>query len=81
MVEFVTINETTVKFGDNNFFDIAHKKVIVDDECDKHFVSITRGYYKDGVDKKYTKALSIPTEDKKVLKDVICAFINILTEL
>lgn len=69
MVEFVTIDEKEVQFGENNFFEIASKKAVTDDG-DKPFVSITRGYYKDGKDKKFTKAISVP-QDGKTLKKVV----------
>ena len=75
MVEFVTVKEDEVKFGDNNFFEIASKKAVTDDG-EKPFVSITRGYYKDGRDKKFTKVLTIPT-DGNVLKDLIDALTKI----
>ncbi|MCK5289890.1 MAG: hypothetical protein KAJ56_03010 [Candidatus Aenigmarchaeota archaeon] len=69
MVEFVTLKEKEVKFGENNFFEIASKKAVTD-EGEKPFISLTRGYYKDGTDKKFTKAISIP-EDGKTLKAVV----------
>jgi hypothetical protein len=75
MVEFITIDDTEIKFGENNFFEVAHKKAVSEDEV-KHFVSITRGYYKDGIDKKFTKAISIPM-DGKALSDMINALSHI----
>ncbi|MBW6462028.1 MAG: hypothetical protein K0B07_03195 [DPANN group archaeon] len=69
MVEFVTVKEDEVKFGDNNFFEIASKKAVTD-EGEKPFISITRGYYKDGKDKKFTKVISIP-HDGETLKKVV----------
>lgn len=75
MVEFITVKEDEFRFGDNNFFEVASKKA-VSDEGEKTFVSITRGYYKDGRDKKFTKVLTIPT-DGNALKDMIDALTKI----
>lgn len=76
MVEFITIDETEVKFGDNKFVEIAHKKAIIEDEEDKPFISIVRGYYKDGIDKKFIKTISISTVEKQVLKDIVKALVQ-----
>ena len=71
MVEFVTIDEKEVRFSENNFFEVAKKKAVTEDG-DKPFVSITRGYYKDGKDKKFTKAISFPmNEGETTLEQVV----------
>ncbi len=69
MVEFVTLKEDEVKFGENNFFELASKKAVTD-EGERPFVSITRGYYKDGKDRKFTKAISIPHDGTTLSKVV-----------
>lgn len=77
MVEFVTLKEEEVKFGENNFFELASKKAVTD-EGDKHFISVSRGYYKDGKDKKFTKAISIPKDGETLRKvvDVLDGFVE-----
>ena len=75
MVEFITIKDEEILFGDNNFFEIAHKKV-VSEECEKQFVSIIRGYFTLGKQKKFTKVITIPNEGT-ILTDVINALTKI----
>lgn len=67
-VEFLTLKQEEVKFGTNNFVEVASKKAVSATE-ERPFISITRGYYRDGADKRFVKAISIPNE-----KDVVGAF-------
>lgn len=70
-IQFETQNSREIKFGENNFVEVAHK-IALTEEGDKPFVSITRGYYKDGVERRFKKALTIPVE-KSVIKEIASA--------
>lgn len=70
-VQFETQSSREIKFGENNFVEIAHK-IALTEEGERPFVSITRGYYKDGVERRFKKALTVPVE-KSVLKEMASA--------
>ena len=78
MVEFITVKDKEILFGDNNFFEVAHKKAVTED-AEKHFVSITRGYFTPEKQKKFTKVISIPMEGT-ALTDMINALTKIKGE-
>lgn len=65
MVEFITIKQKEMKFGTNNFVEVASKKAMTS-EGEKPFISITRGYYTEDKQKKFTKAISLPLEEKLI---------------
>jgi hypothetical protein len=44
MVEFETMKAEEVKFGKNNFIEVARKKAI-GESLSKEFVAISRGFY------------------------------------
>lgn len=67
MVEFITVKQKEIKFGTNNFVEIANKKAITN-EGEKPFLSITRGYYTEDKSKKFTKAISFPFEGNLITK-------------
>ena len=78
MVEFITVKDKELQFGDNNFFEVASKKAVCEDG-EKNFVSITRGYYNREGEKKFTKMISIP-DDGDVLLDIAKILIEYATE-
>lgn len=59
MVEFVTVKENTLNFGEDCFIEVA-SEVAKTDDGDKRFINITRGYYKANKEKRYMKAISFP---------------------
>ncbi|MBW6451616.1 MAG: hypothetical protein K0B02_02705 [DPANN group archaeon] len=71
MVEFITIKQKEMKFGTNNFVEVANKKAVTSDG-EKPFISITRGYYTEDKQKKFTKAISLPLEET-LINEVIDA--------
>ena len=65
MVEFETIKAEYVKFGRNNFIEIARKKAI-GENGDREFVSIGRGYYLPDDTKRWKASITLPDEKDKI---------------
>ncbi|MDD5503080.1 MAG: hypothetical protein PHH26_06435 [Candidatus Thermoplasmatota archaeon] len=61
MVEFETIKAEEVKFGKNNFIEVARKKAKVP-EGENEFISISRGYTLPDGTKKWKTSLTIPLD-------------------
>ncbi len=64
MVEFKTIEAKEVKFGTNNFIEIAKKKVKTS-IGEKEFYSISRGFYLQDGSKRYRGSITLPDEKEK----------------
>lgn len=64
MVEFETVTAKEVKFGKNNFIEVAEKKLVSDNE-QKTFVSISRGYYLPDGSKRWKSSITLPEEKEK----------------
>jgi len=64
MVEFKVVKSQEIKFGNNNFIEIARKKA-VSDFGEREFISISRGFYLQNGDKAYRSSLTIPSEKEK----------------
>ncbi len=69
MVTFETIKAEEIKFGNNNFLEIARKKAITD-EGENTFISISRGFFTPTGEKRYRKSFTVP------LDDAVIAFIT-----
>ncbi len=68
MVEFKTIKAEEVKFGKNNFIEIARKKAVTS-EGENEFISISRGFFLPDGQKRFKKSIAIP--DEKEVRDFI----------
>jgi hypothetical protein len=68
MVEFQTVKAEEVKFGKNNFLEIARKKAIVEDG-ENEFIAVSRGFFLPDGAKKFKKSLAIP-DDVEIRKFV-----------
>ncbi len=64
MVEYETIKTEEIKFGRNNFIEVARKKAI-SEESENEFVSISRGYYLDDGSRKWKASITLPSEQEK----------------
>ena len=64
MVEFETIAAEEIKFGKNNFIEVARKKAVDNDEV-REFISISRGYHLPDGTKKWKSSITLPEEEKK----------------
>ncbi len=61
-VEFQTIKAEEVKFGKNNFLEIARKKAVTEEGANE-FVAISRGFFLPDGTKRFKKSIAIPDED------------------
>lgn len=69
MVDFQTIDGTEVKFGDNDFIQVARKKAVSEDG-ENVFLSLSRGFFGDDDERVWKKNFSIPDDDE-VLDEII----------
>lgn len=68
-VEFKTIESEEIKFGKNNFLEIARKKAVASDS-ESEFLSLSRGFFaKDGT-KRFRRSLALPDE-KELIEFVV----------
>ena len=77
MVEFETLKAEEVKFGKNNFLEVARKKAKAEDS-ENEFIAISRGFFLPDGTKRFKKSLAIP--DDKVLVDFIATKIKEFSE-
>ena len=66
MVEFQTMKADEVKFGKNNFLEVARKKAIAE-EGENEFIAISRGFFLPDGTKRFKKSLAIP-DDKAIIE-------------
>ncbi len=64
MVEYETIRTEEIKFGRNNFIEVARKKAI-SESGENEFISISRGYYLDDGSRKWKASITLPAEQEK----------------
>ena len=62
MVSFETIKSEEIKFGNNNFLEIAKKKAI-SEEGENTFLSVSRGFVTPSGEKRYRKSFTVPLDD------------------
>lgn len=67
-VKFETIKSEEIKFGNNNFLEVARKKAI-SDEGENIFISLSRGFITQSGEKRYNKSFTVPL-DENVIKFV-----------
>jgi hypothetical protein len=63
-VKFDTVRAEEVKFGKNNFIEVARKKAIVE-EGENEFIAISRGFFLPDGTKRFKKSIAIP-DDKHI---------------
>ena len=61
MVEFQKVKAEEVKFGKNNFIEIARKKAIAE-EGENEFIAVSRGFFLPDGTKRFKKSLAIPDD-------------------
>lgn len=59
MVTFETIKAEEIKFGNNNFLEIARKKAVSEDG-ENEFIAISRGFITPNGEKRYRKSFAVP---------------------
>ena len=62
MVTFETLKSEEIKFGNNNFIEIARKKAVTDEGAHT-FISISRGFFTQTGEKRYRKSFTVPLDD------------------
>jgi hypothetical protein len=73
MVEFQTIKAEEIKFGKNNFLEIARKKAVVE-EGENEFIAISRGFFLPDGTKRFKKSIALP--DDAAVRDFIASKIK-----
>ncbi len=67
-VQFEALKTTEIKFGRNNFLEVARKKAVTE-EGENEFVSISRGFYTQDNQKRFRNSIAFPpSELEAVLK-------------
>ncbi len=61
MVEFETMKAVEVKFGKNNFIEIARKKA-KSETGDNEFIAISRGFFLPDGTKRFKKSIAVPDD-------------------
>lgn len=69
MVEFQTIKAEEVKFGNNNFIEVARKKAVTP-EGENEFIAVSRGFFAPDGSKRFKRSFTIP--DNTEVIDFIC---------
>jgi hypothetical protein len=64
MVQFETVSAEEIKFGKNNFLEIARKKAS-SEQGDNEFISISRGFFLPDGTKRFKRSIAIP-DDKDI---------------
>ena len=65
MATFETIKSEEIKFGANNFIEVARKKFVGDDG-ENEFISISRGFTTQNGEKRYKKSFSVPLNQEVI---------------
>ena len=65
MVEFETIKAEEIKFGNNNFIEVARKKAITE-TGENEFISVSRGFYSQTGEKRFTKSFAVPLDQNVI---------------
>ena len=68
-VEFETIKADEIKFGKNNFLEVARKKA-VSGEGSNEFIAISRGFYLQDGTKRFRRSLALP-DDAEIIEFVV----------
>ena len=67
-VEFQTIKAELVKFGNNNFIEVARKRAVTE-ERENVFISVSRGFFLPDGTKRFKTSLTVPDEEE--VKDFV----------
>ncbi|MCX6817258.1 MAG: hypothetical protein NTU57_00175 [Candidatus Aenigmarchaeota archaeon] len=67
-VTFETVKAEEIKFGRNNFLEVARKKATTE-QGENEFIAISRGFFLPDGTKKFKRSIAIP--DEQEIKDFI----------
>ena len=65
MVEYQTIKAEEIKFGNNDFIEVARKKA-VSESGENEFISVSRGFMMMDGTKRYRKSFTVPIQKEVV---------------
>jgi hypothetical protein len=65
MVEFQTLKSEEIKFGNNDFIEVARKKAVTEDR-ENTFISISRGFITQDGQKRYRKSFTLPLNEEVI---------------
>ncbi len=65
MVEYETIKSEEIKFGNNDFIEIA-RKIAKSESGQNEFISISRGFFMMDGSKRYRKSFTVPIQKEVV---------------
>lgn len=68
-VEFQTLKAAEVKFGKNNFLEVARKKAIAQ-EGENEFIAISRGFFAADGTKRFRRSIALP-DDGDIIQFVV----------
>ncbi len=70
MVDFKTLSSEDIKFGKNNFVEVA-RKVAISEEGENEFISVSRGFFNEEGEKRYSKGKNIALPSNKEVLDKV----------
>ena len=65
MVEFESIKTEEIKFGNNNFIEVARKKAVTP-ENENEFISISKGFFTPNGERRYKRSFALPIDSEVV---------------
>jgi hypothetical protein len=65
MVEFESIKTEEIKFGNNNFIEIARKKAVTP-EGENEFISLSKGFFTPDGQRRYKRSFALPVDGEVV---------------
>ena len=70
MVDFKTLSSEDIKFGKNNFVEVA-RKVAISEEGENEFISVSRGFFNEEGEKRYSRGKNIALPSNKEVLDKV----------
>lgn len=65
MVDFEVIKAEEIKFGNNNFIEVARKKAITP-ENENEFISVSKGFFLPDGQKRFRRSIALPINSEVV---------------
>ncbi len=65
MVEFESIKNEEIKFGNNNFIEVARKKAVTP-EGENEFISVSKGFFTPDGQRRYKRSFALPVDAEVV---------------
>ena len=69
-VQFEALKTEEIKFGRNNFLEIAKKKAVTE-EGENEFVSISRGFYTPDNQKRFRNSIAFPPDQLEAVLNAL----------